>query len=402
MLEEERLFGGTGGRDAIVTPLGGETCSQGKSEAPQEVFQQCIRLRNGSPVHCLSVQLSQRSFVISALFQASCLPSLVSPYQATPLPRLLATLTRMKAKGSSVVRARKWRLQARKPPVSIGAPASALASSGLTPASPGRLLSIPTAPPPASRDGDETASNRLPSTAGTEDHIEADLRCVNHPTGSTPTRYKAAYQQCPLPCSRPAATPRSAGVELLSASDGQSIILKEGTSAPSYYDVESPVAQTSRQSLRQKSRQTSRHSTGPASFKHESSTAPESPALAAALACARGIGGRLGTPLGSPYPAPGNDWATGRSASASARAGARTDTRSGGGVGPSALGSRFFPPFALVSAGALGATVSAPVVLEMVQDAAEDEEDVATDNGAAGRGAGWHGLMLYRWAAQRT
>ena len=79
---------------------------------------------------------------------------------------------------------------------------------------------------------------------------------------------------------------------------------------------------------------------------------------------------------------------------------------------PSAPGSRFFPPFAAVSADASGEAVgaaSSPVVFEMVQDAADDEEEAAAaaaveataaagvaDNGAAGTGTGWHGLMLYR------
>lgn len=57
--------------------------------------------------------------------------------------------------------------------------------------------------------------------------------------------------------------------------------------------------------------------------------------------------------------------------------------------------------------------VTAPVVFEMVQDAAEDEEDaaaeaaeaaavaVAEDDLAERRGAGWHGLMLYRYSVGR-
>ena len=255
----------------------------------------------------------------------------------------------------------------------------------------------------------------------------------------TPPAVEAACQQPRLPgISPPAVTPGPRGGELLLGSDRlPPDLFEDEAPAPSSRDdpESSPGTESVPRSTRQGPGPAAFASTGrrpwPSptnscnhSFERSSppTPAPPSPAFAAALACAHGIGGRLGTPLGSPYPAPGEDWVAGRSASASARAataGATKRRPRRGGLRSSAPGSRFFPP--VVSAGgasggsspAASVAVTAPVVFEMVQDAAEDEEDaaaeaaeaaavaVAEDDLAERRGAGWHGLMLYRYSVGR-
>lgn len=141
-------------------------------------------------------------------------------------------------------------------------------------------------------------------------------------------------------------------------------------------------------------------------YRCQVSPRPAQSPLEAALASARGEGGRLGTPLGSPYPAPGLTWAAGLSASVSSKAAARTAAHLSGGRSDSfAPGSNFFPSFVCAGAAAESAGGGSPVVLEMVRDAAADEEDAAlavagatedATEAAAGRVAGWHGLTLYR------
>lgn len=138
-------------------------------------------------------------------------------------------------------------------------------------------------------------------------------------------------------------------------------------------------------------------------WKNQVSQRTTPPALAAAMTSARGVGGRLGSPLGSPHPAPGMTWAAGRSASVKANAAARsTATLSARGTFSSAPGSKFFPPFVYAGASADPAAGGSPVVLEMVRDAADDEEDTfagaTTDakGASAGRIAGWQGLTRFR------
>lgn len=332
----------------------------------------------------------------------------------------------MQAKGSVVLGARNWRLQRQvsKSPLLMPTEvpvASTPAQATLAPSSPRPSGSISAVTLLASS-GDNDTSFGLPPqppTSETED-VGDDISPVGFAVAYPPTGTEEAPPAevaCPqhrLPGFPPAATSGPDGGEHVSP-DSPPALLEEETSALSGDEVEEEPAT---EGLPKSSQQ----GPGPASsgFSMRSSPSvndndclirgspppPTSPALAAALTCAHGIGGRLGTPLGSPYPAPGEGWVAARLASASARAAAaRTAPRSTGGMKPSAPGSRLFPPF--VSAGASGEAASSPVVFEMVRDAADDEEDVATaaaaaaaagvDNGAAGMGAGWHGLMLYRW-----
>lgn len=330
-------------------------------------------------------------------------------------------LTRMQAKGSSVIRASKWRLRQQfgrsqaQASIPAEAPASTPALVVSVPSPPMPSVSLSAATPPASRGGNEVSCGSClpaaePEHVGETIPVDFDGAAVLRPsTGAANLPAEAAHQQHLLPSFSPADLLGPVGGELVPTSDCRAADLEEKHFAPpSCGAVEPSAAELSRRSPRQ--------SAGPGSFtsgrrspgsndehsKSGSPPLPASPALVAALAGARGIGGRLGTPLGSPYPAPGKDWAAGNFASVSAGAAARRAARSGVGIKPSAPGSRFFPPF--TSASSSTSSVPSPVVFEMVQDAADDEEDVAaaaaavtaTNNGAVGRGAGWHGLMLYR------
>ena len=128
----------------------------------------------------------------------------------------------------------------------------------------------------------------------------------------------------------------------------------------------------------------------------------------AAMACARGVGGRLGTPLGSPHPAfdkrIGSFHPSPPASGPNAAKKAKLANTEGGGS--SALGSRYFPPFVSVTAPECGG--GSPVVYEMVNDAADDEEDAIRRGSSSGtasstsaeqggvRELGWNGFTLYR------
>lgn len=130
----------------------------------------------------------------------------------------------------------------------------------------------------------------------------------------------------------------------------------------------------------------------------------------AAMACARGVGGRLGTPLGSPHPALekriGSSHPLPPGSMPHAAKKAKIAGTAGGG-GSSAPGSRFFLPFMSVSAANCGG--GSPVVHEMVNDAADDEEDAFRRGPSSGtvpstsgeqdgvRELGWNGFTLYRY-----
>lgn len=338
-----------------------------------------------------------------------------------------AMLSRVQAKGSSVARAGKWRLQQQvtssNSSLAAEAPASAPAPSMPAPSSPRPSASCSAAALPTSSDVDEPSPET--EDAGNITPGSFDGAAVLPLTGAIPPA-EGACQQQDLPPSFPPAsnTPGADGGELApTTTECPPPLLEEEAVPRPRAAVASPATETPRESSEQipaspllasipcgsdgfktiPQQITNLNLISPlpsGSYGAGGSSSPD--ALAAALTCAHGIGGRLGTPLGSPYPAPGENWVAGRSASASASASAiaaaRMATRSGGGLKPSAPGSRFFPPFGSA------VSVSSSAVLEMVRDAADDEEDVAAapdatapgGNGAAGRGTGWHGLTLYR------
>eukprot|EP00752_Nemacystus_decipiens_P005087 g4616.t1 len=345
-------------------------------------------------------------------------------------------LKRMQAKTSSILRARKWRLQRQpsKSPCLIEATTSSsipAQTSLLLPSSPGPSASISPATLSACGEDNDSSCGRPPQNPETEDarhdmdmDIAADgsgraVHGIQPPPGTaaTPTPAEVPCQQHRLPGFAPVTTPGPSADELVPTGIRPATLLEHEPSTFSCdYAESSSVGSTQESSqarpgpaLLTSTRRSSPTQNGNDCFETSTSPPPPSSAVAAALTCAHGIGGRLGTPLGSPYPAPGEDWVTGRSASASARAAAaRTAKRFGGDVKfeTSAPGSRFFPPFfSASSAGTPGQSVS-PVVFEMVQDAAEDEDDVVAEAAAAALvvagnvvaecGAGWHGLMLYR------
>lgn len=141
-------------------------------------------------------------------------------------------------------------------------------------------------------------------------------------------------------------------------------------------------------------------------FPGASSPTRTSATAMAALACARGVGGRLGSPLGSAHPALEKRLGSSHPAPASVSSAAKK-ARLADTVGySSAPGSRFFPPSMSVSA--VGCGRESPVVYEMVQDAADDEEDAIrrssgtwSTNGDEREGGrremGWNGFTLYRY-----
>lgn len=321
----------------------------------------------------------------------------------------------MKTKGSSVIRARKWGLQeARYSRPSTKAAASTTAPVSLIPPLPRRTSACSTAPLPTGDDSSSGITSRFSSPLTPEiegvSQIGRTSAAVLHPSSETAMApAEVAHQQLLMASPPSLSTSGSpAGDEHhYPTGDASLTLLQDEASTPSAgIIVEDPASENSQarpdySALLLTAPQSDTRERSPNNFPEMPSSPPTSPALTAALACARGIGGRLGTPLGSPYPAPGGDWAAGCSASAAACAAARIARRSKGGIKSSAPGSRFFPPFAVA-----GAPAISPVVFEMVQDAADDEEDAAAaaaaagagDSGAATRGEGWQGLMLYRWA----
>ncbi|CAM9269484.1 unnamed protein product [Ectocarpus sp. 4 AP-2014] len=325
---------------------------------------------------------------------------------ATPLDKRRAErahkrlLRRIKAKGSSVVRARRLALQKAGKPSSASQP-----TRGMPPT---RSLS-----PPASRRASTFSTARLLQSdtcneinrrQSIPDEEEKGIRRIS-PTGAHVTYQSAAAVLSPevaCPFSAPGASALPAGQETLLSSGSASRLVEDATSSASSH----PTTTTAPTSKRPSYGAAIKPKTGacgrsPSRTKLQRSQTspppPSSPALKTALKCARGAGGRLGTPLGSPFPAPGEDWAAGRAASAAASAAARISVKlSERAFEPSAPGSRFFPPFGPTD-GASDGALCAPVVFEMVQDAADDEEDAdGADNDVAGRVRGWHGLTLYR------
>lgn len=128
----------------------------------------------------------------------------------------------------------------------------------------------------------------------------------------------------------------------------------------------------------------------------------------AALACVRGVGGRLGSPLGSAHPALEKRLGSSHPAPASVSSAAKKVRLADTAGNSSAPGSRFFPPSMSVSA--VGCGRGSPVVYEMVQDAADDEEDAVRrssgtwprdgDEQEGGRREmGWNGFTLYRYGS---
>ena len=137
-----------------------------------------------------------------------------------------------------------------------------------------------------------------------------------------------------------------------------------------------------------------------------------SAAATAALACARGVGGRLGSPLGSSCSALEKRLGSSHPAPPSVSNATKKAKLSDTAGDSSAPGSRFFPPSVSVSAANCGR--GSPVVFEMVQDAADDEEDAirrssgtssSTDgDGQEGerRELGWDGFTLYRYTLRQA
>ncbi|CAM9467775.1 unnamed protein product [Ectocarpus fasciculatus] len=318
---------------------------------------------------------------------------------ATPLDKRRAAraherlLRRIKAKGNSVMRARRWALQ--KP----GKPSASQPTPGTTPS---RSLS-----PPSSRRASAAApllqsdiSNEINSRQSTPDQDEEDIHRTSPTDAGVIHQSVAAVPSAEEACPIPVASATPTGQRTIPSGGTTPRLLEDATSSSSSHTASATTATPTSQrpsadaAIRPK---TGARGWSPSRLKlqgSQMSPPPPSPALKAALNCARGVGGRLGTPLGSPFPAPGGDWAAGRAASAAAGAVARVSVKlSGRAFEPSAPGSRFFPPFGPSGVASDGA-LCAPVVLEMVQDAADDEED--GDDDVAGTVRGWHGLTLYR------
>lgn len=311
-------------------------------------------------------------------------------------------LVRIKAKGSSVVRARRLALRKAGKSSSSSQPTRGTPPTrSLSPPTSRRASAFSTAPLLQS-----DTCNEIKRRQSIPDQEEEGIRRIS-PTGAHVTHQSAAAilsAEVACPFSAPGASALPAGQETLLSGGSTPRLVEDATSSPSSHP--STITATL----------TSQHPPGGAAIKPKtgargwspsrtklqrsqtSPPPPSSPALKAALKCARGVGGRLGTPLGSPFSAPGEDWAAGRAASAAAGAAARVSVKlSRRAFEPSAPGSRFFPPFGPTGAASDGA-LCAPVVLEMVRDAADDEEDTdSADNDVTGRVRGWHGLTLYRY-----
>ncbi|CAB1109001.1 unnamed protein product [Ectocarpus sp. CCAP 1310/34] len=313
-------------------------------------------------------------------------------------------LVRIKAKGSSVVRARRLALQKAGKPSSASQPTRDIPPTrSLSPPTSRRASAFFTAPLLQS-----DTCNEINRRQSTSDEEEAGIRRIS-PKGAHVTDQSAeAVLSVDVACtfSAPGASAYPAEQETPLSSGSTPRLVEDATSSPSSHPSTTTATPASNRpsfgaSIKPKTgargrslctTKLQRSHTSPPRRHHT----PSSPALQAALKCARGAGGRLGTPLGSPFPAPGEDWAAGRAASAAASAAARSVHLSERAFEPSAPGSRFFPPFGHTDAASDGA-LCAPVVFEMVQDAADDEEDAdGADNDAAGRVRGWHGLTLYR------
>ncbi|CAM9357249.1 unnamed protein product, partial [Ectocarpus sp. 12 AP-2014] len=329
---------------------------------------------------------------------------------ATPLDQRRAErahktlLRRIKAKGSSVVRARRLALQKAGKLSSASQPPRGIPPTrSLSPPTSRRASAFSTAPLLQS---DTYHENNCRQSIPDEE--KEGIRRIS-PTGAHVTHQSAAAvlsAEVACPFSVPGASALPAGQETLLSSGSTPRLFEDATSSPSSYPSTTTATPASKRAScraaikpkkgargRSPSRtKLQRSQTSPPRRHHT----PSSLALKAALKCARGAGGRLGTPLGSPFPAPGEDWAAGRAASAAATAASVSVKLSERAFEPSAPGSRFFPPFGPTDAASDGA-LYAPVVFEMVQDAADDEEDAdGADNDAAGRVRGWHGLTLYR------
>ncbi|CAN0013977.1 unnamed protein product, partial [Ectocarpus sp. 8 AP-2014] len=310
-------------------------------------------------------------------------------------------LRKIKATGSSVVRARRLALQKAVKSSSASQPTRGTPPTrSLSPPTSRRALAFSTAPLLQSDTCNK--SNRCQSIP---DQEEEGVRRIS-PTGAHVTHQSAAAvlsAEVACPFSAPGASTLPAGQETLLSGGSTPRLVEDATSSPSSHPSTTTATPTSQRPSGGAAIMSKTGACGwsPSRTKlQRSQTSPpprSSPALKAALKCARGVGGRLGTPLGSPFPAPGEDWAAGRAASGAASAAARVSVKlSGRAFEPSAPGSRFFPPFGPTGAASDGA-LCAPVVFEMVQDAADDEEDAdGADNDVACRVIGWHGLTLYR------
>ncbi|CAM9669069.1 unnamed protein product, partial [Ectocarpus sp. 13 AM-2016] len=323
---------------------------------------------------------------------------------ATPLDKRRAErahkrlLRRMKAKGSSVVRARRLALQKAGEPSSASQPTRGIPPTrSWSPPTSRRASAFSTAPLLHS-----DTCNEIDRRQSIPDEEKEGTRGIS-PAGAHVTHQSAAAvlsTEVACPFSAPGTSVWPAGQETLVSTPR---LVEDATSSPSFHPSTTTATPTSKRpscgaAIKSK---TGARGTSPTKTKRQRSQTspppPSSPALKAALKCARGAGGRLGTPLGSPFSAPGEDWAAGRAASAAASAAARVSVKlSERAFEPSAPGSRFFPPFEPTDAASDGA-LYAPVVFEMVQDAADEEKDAdGADNDVAGRVRGWHGLKLYR------
>ncbi|CAM9719035.1 unnamed protein product, partial [Scytosiphon promiscuus] len=296
-------------------------------------------------------------------------------------------LSRMKAKGSGLVRARKW---------------------GKQHAVKSRPPESPASPPPDASLASSAVRHAIRSVLRPITPIKSgnDLRIsLRHP------KSRRDNQSC-APCTHGASVLPFARGELFTDGKNPPEPAKDTTATLFLGHTNSVERAIIR---RQASRSTSStvgdgaicrllHDTGKRPKSHLLQVSTPS-ALAAALAAARGVGHRFGTPLGNPHPTPGLTWATWSASVKPNAAIRRAADVSEGRPFPSAPGSRFFPPSVHTGAVDCSPAGGSPVVLEMVRDAADDEDETASvcagpandpTEAGAGRNASWHGLTRYR------